>query len=161
MPVKFAVVAPVANPTAAPDGSPRRSSSQEPATSSAAAVAGVTWRIAAFWSHALTNQSAAERGRVRAADDETVEPSGRHRHEPGLARGREQVDDVGRLRRIFRQLPPEGVGYRVRTGTSRHRPVVEAVQPGRRVVVRPIQGLLVLAHGSSVRPRGVRDHPPD
>ena len=59
IPVKLAVVAPVANPTPLPAGSPSRSRSQAAASSSAAATPGVTWRSTAFWSHAPTSQSAA------------------------------------------------------------------------------------------------------
>ena len=58
-PVKFAIVAPVTNPTALPSGRPSRSSSHALAMSSTALWAGVTRRMAQFWSQALTSQSAA------------------------------------------------------------------------------------------------------
>ena len=53
------MVAPVTKPTPAPAGRPSTSSSQAPATSSSAATAGVAGRMPAFWSQALTSQSAA------------------------------------------------------------------------------------------------------
>ena len=53
------MVAPVAKPTSDSAGSPSSSSSQLPAASSMAAVAGVAKRSPAFWSQALTSQSAA------------------------------------------------------------------------------------------------------
>ena len=53
------MVAPVTKPTAALGGRPSRSSSQALATSSMAECAGVTRRRPAFWSQALTSQSAA------------------------------------------------------------------------------------------------------
>ncbi len=56
--VKFAIVAPVTKPTADSGGSPSRSSSHRPATSSAAAAAGVSDRSPTFWSHAEVSQSA-------------------------------------------------------------------------------------------------------
>jgi len=58
-PDRFAVVAPVLNPTPDSAGSPSRSSSHSPASSSAATTPGVAWREPAFWSHAETSQSAA------------------------------------------------------------------------------------------------------
>ncbi len=56
-PMKLAMVAPVVKPTSE-SGRCRMSSSQRPATSSIAAIEGVARRIPAFWSHALTSQSA-------------------------------------------------------------------------------------------------------
>ena len=56
---RFALVAPVTNPTPLSPGRPSRLSSQLAATSSTAAVAGVGWRDPVFWSHAATSQSAA------------------------------------------------------------------------------------------------------
>ena len=55
----MAIVAPVVNETAASAGRPRRSRNQVPAVSSRATTPGVGERIPAFWSHALTSQSAA------------------------------------------------------------------------------------------------------
>jgi hypothetical protein len=52
------MVAPVVKPTAVPRGRPSSSVTQLAAASSTAAWAGVTWRIALFWSHALVSQSA-------------------------------------------------------------------------------------------------------
>ena len=57
--VKIDIVAPVTKPTPLVSGRPRRSSSQALATSSTAACAGLTARSTAFWSQALTSQSAA------------------------------------------------------------------------------------------------------
>ncbi len=57
--VKFDIVAPVTNPTPLPAGKPSTSSSQAEVMSSTAECAGVTRRSPAFWSHALTSQSAA------------------------------------------------------------------------------------------------------
>ena len=57
--MKLAIVPPVTKPTAQPAGSPSRSSSQALATSSVAVAAGVSRARPAFWSQALTSQSAA------------------------------------------------------------------------------------------------------
>ena len=57
--VKLAIVPPVTNPTALPSGSPSRSSSHALATCSVAVAAGVSRASPAFWSQALTSQSAA------------------------------------------------------------------------------------------------------
>ena len=57
--MKFDIVAPVTKPTPLAAGSPSRSSSHADAMSSSAEQVGVTSRSPAFWSHALTNQSAA------------------------------------------------------------------------------------------------------
>ena len=56
--VKLDIVAPVTKPTPLAAGSPSRSSSQALVTSSTAAWAGLTARSTAFWSQALTSQSA-------------------------------------------------------------------------------------------------------
>ena len=56
--VKFAIVPPVTKPTALSVGSPSRSRTQRPATSSTAAAAGVSARRPVFWSHADVSQSA-------------------------------------------------------------------------------------------------------
>ena len=161
IPVKFAIVAPVAKPTAVPWGRPSSSTNQCPATSSTAAVAGVTSRIAAFWSQALTSQSAAERGRVRAADHESVEPPGRHRDEPRLACRCQQVHHLLRVRRLLGQVPAERVGNGVGPDPRWDRTGVEALQPACRVVVRPLQDLSCSLMGPVFGREGVRDHPPD
>ena len=57
--MKLAIVPPVTNPTALPSGSPSRSSSHALATCSVAVTAGVSRASPAFWSQALTSQSAA------------------------------------------------------------------------------------------------------
>ena len=59
MQVKLAIVAPVVNPTPALPGSPSASSTQRSVTASTAAAAGELTRLNAFWSQALTSQSAA------------------------------------------------------------------------------------------------------
>ena len=56
---RFALVAPVANPTPLCGWEAEESRSQRAAVSSTAAVAGVGWREPVFWSHADTSQSAA------------------------------------------------------------------------------------------------------
>ena len=53
------MVAPVVNPTLAVAGSPSSSRSHWPASSSTALVPGIGSRMAAFWSQAVTSQSAA------------------------------------------------------------------------------------------------------
>ena len=58
MPVKFAIVAPVAKPTPASAGSPSASSTHRSATASTAAAAGDDVRVKPFWSHADASQSA-------------------------------------------------------------------------------------------------------
>jgi hypothetical protein len=61
----LAIVAPVVNETAASLGRPSRSRNHVPAVSSRATTPGVGDRMPAFWSHALTSQSAASAaGRV-------------------------------------------------------------------------------------------------
>ena len=55
----FAVVPPVVKETSAAAGRPSTSRSHVPAVSSRAEMAGVGLRIPAFWSQALTSQSAA------------------------------------------------------------------------------------------------------
>ncbi len=57
--MKLAIVAPVTKPTPLSLGSPSRSRNHPAAISSTAATAGVTLRNTAFWSQALTSQSAA------------------------------------------------------------------------------------------------------
>ena len=73
----MAIVAPVVNPTSLPAGRPSSSSSQPAAASSAAAVAGVANRSPAFWSQALTSQSAASAaGRVPPITQPKNRPDG-------------------------------------------------------------------------------------
>ena len=92
--LRFALVAPVTNPTPLSPGSPRIFSSQLAATSSTAAVAGVGWRDPVFWSHARDEPVGGQCRRVRAADDEAVEARGAHRHQARAGSCRQFVDHL-------------------------------------------------------------------
>jgi hypothetical protein len=59
MPQKFAIVVPVTNPTAEVAGSLSKSSNQLPATFSVCAAMGEDILNAAFWSHVVASQLAA------------------------------------------------------------------------------------------------------
>jgi hypothetical protein len=114
------MVPPVTNPTALSAGSPRRSVTHAPATSSTAVVAGVTVRSPAFWSQAETSQSvAAAAGCV-----------------PPMTNPKNRPDDLGRVGGPVGQLTAEPVGdlvgVRLRWDFSR----IEAREPAEGVIVR-------------------------
>ena len=82
----------MAKPTAAVRGRPSASSTQRSATASIAAAAGELTRLKAFWSHAEVSQSAAERGRQRAARDEAEVARTRVGDDAGPGRGHEVLE---------------------------------------------------------------------
>ena len=103
--VKLAIVAPVTNPTLVPAGRPSSSTSQPAATSSATAAAGEMTYRPAFWSHALVSQSAAERRRQAAADDEPEVARPGARDESRVGGGGEPLDDLERVGRAVGERP--------------------------------------------------------
>ena len=138
-PVKFDIVAPVTKPTALPSGSPSRSSSQALATSSTALCAGVTRRRPEFWSQALTSQSAARAaGWVPPMTNPKKRPDG-IRGKAGVARLRQQVDDVFGLARGVGQFGAERVGHLVDRGLGRDRSSLKGGQPVQGVPVRSVE----------------------
>ena len=76
-----------------------------------------------------------ERRRLGAADHEPEEAARRHRHQSRVARGRQQVHHVLRGRRPLGQCPSQGRAHRVGVGPRGHRAVLQAVEPGERMLV--------------------------
>jgi hypothetical protein len=96
-------------------------------------------------------------GGVGATDHEAEEPPRRHRGQPRLDRGAEQVHDVRRRGRLLGELAAEGVRDGRRVVLCRHRPTGQAAAPLGRAAVRPLQGsgevlVDVVAHHDSLGP---------
>ncbi len=101
--------------------------------------------------------------RVRAADDEPVEPARRHRGEAGLAGPGEEVDDLRRFCRAVRQAGAERGGDLGHGGLRRDGPGSEAVEPLRCVARRAGERDVTIWHGPKyarpAAPRSLRDGP--
>lgn len=95
-----------------------------------------------------------QRRGVGAADDEPEEPARRHRGQPGLAGLRHQVHDLRSVGARLRKLRAECLDQGFHTGPGRHRPLVQARQPGQAVLVGPLQRGRSFVHQVSLRAPG-------
>jgi hypothetical protein len=121
--VTCAIWVPVVRPTDAVAGRPRRSSSQEPATDSAAAAAGrERGEPGVLVPHDREHVRGQRRGQG-TADDVAEEPRRGDGGEPGAGRGHQGVDDVDRLDRAVGQRQIQGLAELLVGGPGGDRPV--------------------------------------
>ena len=150
------MVAPVTNPTLAERGNASASSTQPAVTCSTAAENGDITSSAAFWSHALVNQSAASAAGRRAARHEAEVSRTRRGDHATFGDFGQVLHDVLRGFPFVRQRTAERGHEFGERRRSRHGPRLERLQErdgaplGRRQRARHTVRVILAVHGSSV-----------